>query len=797
MKNIYLSVIIPAYKEENRIQTTLLSLDYYFRDKDYEYEIIVVNDGSPDNTAEVVRSHMPFVKNLRLIDNEENQGKGYAVNCGMLEAKGQYRLFMDADNSVTIWTVEEFMKEIKKGADVVIGSIALGDKSNVVEHNGWHRRLFGSISKFLIRNIATPGIYDTQRGFKLFTANAADTIFNRQTIKKFGFDIELIVIARANKLFVKEVPVLWDNPAGSTVTLSSYITTFGDLIKIVINRLTGKYGNSYGNAGSPSLVLVGAGVGTMTNNEESEQKSFSGTSLLSKIAGSDTHRHFKKFDAETESVKGKGFHYKDKEFIHHSDLEYKETAFYNLLHFQKVALILGAIFYAILLLVNWHTTIVLTISIVTIVYFLDFLFNAYLIFRTFDKAPEVHVTERELSKINDEDLPVYTIFCPLYKEWQVVPQFAKAMGELDYPKEKLQIVFLLEENDIETVEKIRNTPLPPHFEIIVVPHSSPKTKPKAMNYGLPFVRGEYLVIFDAEDVPEVDQLKKAVQAFKKVSSQTVCIQAKLNFYNVRQNLLTRLFTAEYSLWFDLVLPGLQSFNAPIPLGGTSNHFKVSALRELLGWDAFNVTEDADLGMRLAKRGYRTAIVESTTYEEANSDWLNWYNQRSRWIKGYIQTYFVHMRDPRSFIENGSIKDFLIFQLSIGGKILSMFINPMMWVITISYFVFRASLGPFIESFFPTTILYIGVFSLILGNFLYLYYYMIGCAKRGYDDLMKYVFFVPFYWLGMSAAAWKAIYEVVVKPHYWSKTIHGLHLKKDEPKTHTAGIMNKELDEMPV
>lgn len=789
MKNIYLSVVIPAYKEASRISATLLSLDYYFRDKDYEYEIIVVNDGSPDDTAGVVRSFLPVVKNLRLIDNQENHGKGYAVNCGMMEATGQYRLFMDADNSVTIWTVEEFMKEIEDGADVVIGSIALGDKSNVVEHNGWHRRLFGSVSKFFIRNIATPGIYDTQRGFKLFTARAAEAIFPKQTVERFGFDIELIVIARSNKFKVKEIPVLWDNPAGSTVTLGSYVSTFGDLIKIILNRLSGKYGSNYKVSPAPRIALAGAkGV--------SQNAGFIGTSFLSRFTG-DSHRHFKKFDTETESIKGKGFHYKDKEFIHHSDLAHTETAFYNLLHFQKITLIVLAFLYAGLLFLDWHATIVVTISVVTIVYFIDFIFNAYLIFRTFDKTPEVRVSERELSKINDADLPIYTIFCPLYKEWQVVPQFAKAMGELDYPKEKLQIVFLLEENDAETVNKIRNTPLPPHFEIVVVPHSFPKTKPKAMNYGLSFVKGEYLVIFDAEDVPEVDQLKKAVEAFKKVSSQTVCIQAKLNFYNIRQNLLTRLFTAEYSLWFDLVLPGLQSFNAPIPLGGTSNHFKVSALRELLGWDAFNVTEDADLGMRLAKKGYRTAIMESTTYEEANSDWLNWYNQRSRWIKGYIQTYFVHMRDPKSFIETGSIKDFLIFQLSIGGKILSMFINPMMWVITISYFAFRATLGPFIESFFPTIILYIGVFSLILGNFLYLYYYMIGCAKRGFDDLIKYVFLVPFYWLGMSAAAWKAMYEIIVKPHYWSKTIHGLHLKKTEPHISTANVMQKKFDEMPV
>lgn len=754
MSTVHLSVVIPAYKEENRIQATLLGLKEYFDDKDYTYEIIVVNDGSPDNTVDVVESCIPYVKNLRIIDNKENVGKGYAVLSGMREAKGEYRLFMDADHSTHISTIEAFFHEIEvHNYDVVIGSIALG--STVIEHNGWHRRFFGSLSKLLIRKIATPGIYDTQRGFKLFTKRAANAIFRKQSVLGFGFDIELIAIAQANSFSVKELPVDWDNPAGSTVTLGSYFQTLLDLTYISMKKFFGFYRIRKLRARKNFVFRI--------------------PQIIWSIIGPKSHKYFKKFDTEIEKIKGKGFTYKDKEFIHHSDLNHTETAFYNLIHVQKLILVLAVISYAGFLILNWHTTVVATLSLITIVYFFDFLFNAHLIFRTFTKSPEIKISQYELKQISDVDLPVYTIFCPLYKEWQVVPQFANAMNALDYPKDKLQIVFLLEENDSETVEKIRNTPLPSQFEITVVPHSSPKTKPKAMNYGLPFVRGEYLVIYDAEDVPEIDQLKKAVLAFKKASSNTVCIQAKLNFYNITQNILTRLFTAEYSLWFDLVLPGLQSLNAPIPLGGTSNHFKTSALRELLGWDAFNVTEDADLGMRLAKRGYRTAIVESTTYEEANSDVINWYNQRSRWIKGYIQTYFVHTRDPLSFIETGSIKDFIIFQLTIGGKILSMFINPLMWVITICYFLFRAKIGLFIESFFPGPILYIGVFSLILGNFLYVYYYMIGCAKRGFDGLIKYVFLIPLYWLGMSIAAWKAMYEIIVKPHYWSKTVHGLHL----------------------
>ncbi|MBI4137162.1 glycosyltransferase [Candidatus Roizmanbacteria bacterium] len=485
------------------------------------------------------------------------------------------------------------------------------------------------------------------------------------------------------------------------------------------------------------------------------------------------------FHPNQEKVKGKGFHYEGVEFIHHSDLSHHENAFFRLSLPQVFVLsfIVGIAIVGILM--DWHATVVVVFAILTVLYFVDLLFNLFLIYRSFSKPPEIVVSKKEIGQIIDTDWPIYTILCPLYKEWRVVPQFISAMQKLDYPEDKLQILLLLEEDDTETIEKVRTYTLPKHFQTIIVPHSNPKTKPKALNYALQFAKGTYSVIFDAEDVPDSDQLKKTVLAFHKVDSRTVCIQAKLNFYNPHQNILTRVFTAEYSLWFDLVLTGLQSINAPIPLGGTSNHFKTEELRKIRGWDAFNVTEDCDLGIRLVKQGYRTAIVDSTTLEEANSSLGNWFRQRSRWIKGYMQTYLVHMRNPGEFLTHWKDPHVVTFQMVVGGKILSMFINPTMWTITILYFTIRPVLGEFIESFFPPAILYMGVFSLIFGNFLYLYYYMIGCAKREHYDLIKYAFLVPLYWLAMSIAAWIAFYELLFRPHYWQKTKHGLHLTKEK------------------
>lgn len=268
--------------------------------------------------------------------------------------------------------------------------------------------------------------------------------------------------------------------------------------------------------------------------------------------------------------------------------------------------------------------------------------------------PDEHrIRPDDIAALKNDELPVYTILVPMYKEPEVAQKIARTVTTLDYPIEKLDVKLLLEEDDPETRKKVEEVlgELPPCVEVIVcpkVPKGQPRTKPRACNWGLDRAKGEYLVIFDAEDRPEGDQLKKSIAAFNKLKAQgkaqVVCLQAKLNYFNARQNMLTRFFTLEYTTWFDLFLPGLHAFRIPIPLGGTSNHFHTETLKKLGGWDPFNVTEDCDLGIRMARQGYRTEVLDSTTWEEANSHVGNWVRQRSRWIKGYFQTHLVHTRD---------------------------------------------------------------------------------------------------------------------------------------------------------
>jgi len=312
------------------------------------------------------------------------------------------------------------------------------------------------------------------------------------------------------------------------------------------------------------------------------------------------------FDFATQQAKGNGFSHNGQEYIHYSDLPYRDSAFFQLTGWQKIFLVLLVTAITGSFLLNWHASLILVLTVLTVLYFFDLLFNLTLIIRSFLHRPEFKVTKEELLAVDRATLPFYTVFCPLYKEVSVLPQFITAMTKLNYPKEKLEVMLLLEEDDVETIASVQKLSLPAFLKVVIVPDSLPKTKPKALNYGLTLTKSEYIVIYDAEDVPEENQLLKAVVLFQKLPKETICLQAKLSFYNPTQNLLTRVFTAEYSLWFDLVLTGLHSLNGPIPLGGTSNHFKTAVLRELGGWDPFNVTEDADLGIRLFKKGYRTA-----------------------------------------------------------------------------------------------------------------------------------------------------------------------------------------------
>ncbi|MDP3392494.1 glycosyltransferase family 2 protein [Sediminibacterium sp.] len=380
------------------------------------------------------------------------------------------------------------------------------------------------------------------------------------------------------------------------------------------------------------------------------------------------------------------------------------------------------------------------------------------------------VTKEEVKAVKNDTLPVYTILLPVYKEDKLIRKLIWNLRSLDYPRGKLDVKLLIEEDDDKTLNAVRNLDFPANFETIVVPFHMPKTKPKACNYGLFFCKGIYLTIYDAEDVPDSDQLKKVVSLFRKLPKDYVVLQGALNYFNKNENLLTRMFTLEYSYWFDYMLPGLQSLDVPIPLGGTSNHFKLDKLKELGGWDPFNVTEDADLGVRVFEKRYKVGVVNSTTLEEANNEPFNWIRQRSRWIKGYMQTLLVHMRNPVRLVNKIGWRGFFGFNFFVGFTPITFLLYPVLLGFYIIYIIFDLQT---VRILFPDWVLYISIFNFVAGNTLMIYVNMLAVFKRRFYELILFALVNPFYWLMHSIAAYKGLWQLIYKPFYWEKTNHGL------------------------
>jgi cellulose synthase/poly-beta-1,6-N-acetylglucosamine synthase-like glycosyltransferase len=416
------------------------------------------------------------------------------------------------------------------------------------------------------------------------------------------------------------------------------------------------------------------------------------------------------------------------------------------------------------------TLIVLNVA-MGVFYLGNFIFKGILVSVGGGRSADIdHTIAIEARALREEELPVFTVLVPMFREGKMLPGLAKALRAFDYPLGKLDIKIVLEASDRETIEVARTLGLEGVFEIILVPPSKPQTKPKACNFALRFARGEYLVIYDAEDRPEPDQLRKVVATFRRSPPNTACLQCRLNYYNVGENWLSRMFTLDYSLWFDQVLPGLERLNMPIPLGGTSNHFRTDVLRELHAWDPFNVTEDADLGIRIGQKGYRVGVVDSTTFEEASCHTKNWIRQRSRWIKGYMQTLLVHTRRPVHLVRSVGPLGFLGFVFFIGGTVLAGLLNPIFWALYLAWLF--ASLSGF-ETVFPQILLFLALFNLLAGNGAFIYLSMLAPIRRGWLDLIPYSLTVFAYWVLMSIASYKALSQLLRNPFFWEKTHHGV------------------------
>ncbi len=439
---------------------------------------------------------------------------------------------------------------------------------------------------------------------------------------------------------------------------------------------------------------------------------------------------------------------------------------------KKVLLgLLGALI--VLLLLATNTTLIVLMAMVIFSYLASVAFRVYLFILSARRSSVEIVDDRIAAGVPADELPIYTVLIPAYREPHVIDELIDKIARFDYPTEKLDVKILVEADDTETLEVLAAREPAEQFEVVIVPVAEPRTKPKALNFGLTLARGQLVAVYDVEDDPDPLQLRRAAVAMSSLGPDVGCLQAKLTYHNQMQNIITKWFTIDYLMWFSFFLPGLGALKTLVPLGGTSNHFRTEVLRAMGAWDPYNVTEDADLGVRMYREGYVVKVLESLTYEEANSDFVNWVRQRSRWYKGYVQSLFVHLRSPiELYREIGPIKmgHMIMF---VGGTPFLALANPIFWFLTFLWVLVGP--GP-LQSIFPAPVYYAGLICFALGNFSIYYISVASCRIAGRRELFLSSLLIPAYWVMMSIAAVKAFWQLIFTPTFWEKTVHGLHLQ---------------------
>ncbi len=366
-------------------------------------------------------------------------------------------------------------------------------------------------------------------------------------------------------------------------------------------------------------------------------------------------------------------------------------------------------------------------------------------------------------------LPFVSVMIPLFHETEIAGALVKRLTQLSYPKSQLEILLVLEAQDQVTRATLARTELPPWARIIEVPDDNGiTTKPRALNYALDFCRGSIVGVWDAEDAPETDQIEKVVRHFAKAPREVACLQGVLDYYNPKTNWLSRCFTIEYAIWWRLILPGIARMGLVIPLGGTTLFFRKEILEKLGAWDAHNVTEDADLGVRLARHGYRTELIDTVTFEEANCRPWRWIRQRSRWLKGFMINYLVHMQSPRDLLRELGWKRVLGLQIVFLATVIQFAAAPFLW----SFWIVPFGLTHPVETTLGTPFLWVMVASFLIAELIGLTLGAVAVAGRSHRHLWPWVITMPLYFPLGAFAAYKALYELGTRPFFWDKTEHG-------------------------
>ncbi|WP_158585163.1 glycosyltransferase [Oceaniradius stylonematis] len=381
-----------------------------------------------------------------------------------------------------------------------------------------------------------------------------------------------------------------------------------------------------------------------------------------------------------------------------------------------------------------------------------------------------------LKRMDPRTRPDYSVLVCLYKESAVVPDLIASLKTIEWPRSRLQILLVCEDDDVDTIDALARQELPPCFEIVRVPPAQPRTKPKALNYAMMFARGQFITLYDAEDRPHPRQLEEAWQTFLQSDESVGCLQAPLVKANTSRNALTALFHLEYAGLFGGLMPWLARVGSPIMLGGTSNHFRRHALDQVGRWDPFNVTEDADLGMRLWRGGYRTAMISRPTLEDAPHTLGAWLPQRTRWFKGWMQTWIVHTREPARLYRNMHLRAFVITQLLLTGTFVSALLHPLVLVNAVGLSIWLTVQSP--DPAYMSLIAWIDWLMIAASYLAFGALCWLATAPEERSKIGWRIVLIPVYWMAQSVAAWRALVHLFSRPFEWEKTPHTAHQRQD-------------------
>lgn len=715
-----ISIIIPVYNEKGNVAELLRRLRSSFLDFDLPYEIIFVDDGSEDGTVEDIKKHKRNLA-VRIYEKKlkgEKRGKAESLLRGFEIAKYDTLCMIDADLQYPPEAIMPMYYKLDE-ADIVVARRNFGDESRM-------RIMLSKGFRIIFGNVLLGLDCDVQSGLKVFKRRILR--FIRMNPSKWNFDFEFLFKAQKRNFLIGEYDIHFSRRLYGKSKINPIFSSIEIGRAALLLRLT-----------SFAFALKFLDYPHISEERGVDWKNEEDFLFLPEIYSVKRH------------------------------LLAENTQFLLFLFFA---------YYASFLLVNifWNISFfVYTVFWISIAYLSLMLFKFYVIYRSIGQSSIIDYSAEETASIKDKDLPFYSVIIPLRQEAEVISQIKEAMLKIDYPSYKLEFLITLEQDDIETFRAIEEADFPDNFRIVFLPDVYPKTKPKALNVVFNEIRGEFFTIYDAEIVPDPDQLKKAYLLFRDFP-EVSCVQTLLDHYNRDQNILTRWFNAEFSFHYDMFLPGLQSLGYPIPLSGHSTHFRKKIIKRIGAWDPYNVAEDCDLGIRLCRFGYKTALLRSYSQEEATSDLGSWMKQRSRWMKGFLQSTLVHLRYPlRLKREFGGWNPFFAFLLLVPGTVIINFLNLWFWVFFVLWIAFRP---PFIRELFPGVILYISALCFLLGNFTFIYLNLAGLYQRKRFSLVKYSLLTSVYWVMLSIASAKALKQLLINPYYWEKTKHGNHLAKE-------------------